>query len=219
MPDVFRKGCFHCLPGIPSPLLAPARACGAVISREVKTKLCEALRVSSGAAMQLSQGLLTQRPAWGRAACRAAPVGRLPAGRLVPLGLLSDPGRLGTLLHKPPSPWRRMSHWKRRSPAPPSSMLQPSRAPTADDVVDAGFVPKGQLLSTRLSADVRRRAEDAIARKGGRVTVGDVAAAGGLTLGEAESALKALAADCAATLQVWRAIREQRALPCCRLIL
>lgn len=62
--------------------------------------------------------------------------------------------------------------------------------------------PRPQLLSTKLPADVRRRAEEAIEKRGLRVTVGDVAGAAGLTLQQAEEALKALAADSAATLQV-----------------
>ena len=69
-------------------------------------------------------------------------------------------------------------------------------------LLDGSFVPQGQLLSTRLPADVRSRAEEAIAKRGYRVTVGDVAAAGGLTLAQAEGALKALAADALATLTV-----------------
>ncbi|GAB4815091.1 hypothetical protein N2152v2_002137 [Parachlorella kessleri] len=79
----------------------------------------------------------------------------------------------------------------------------PPPAPSDDETpIDANYVPKGALLSTKLPADVRKRAEDAIAKRGYSVTVGDVAAAAGLTLRQAEDALKALAADTLATLQV-----------------
>ncbi|KAI7841022.1 hypothetical protein COHA_005250 [Chlorella ohadii] len=61
---------------------------------------------------------------------------------------------------------------------------------------------EGQVLSAKLSPDVRQRAERAIKARGGRVTVGDVASTAGLRLDEAEGALRALAADSQATLQV-----------------
>lgn len=61
---------------------------------------------------------------------------------------------------------------------------------------------EGAVLSAKLNPDVRQRAEQAIKARGGRVTVGDVASTAGLRLDEAEGALRALAADSAATLQV-----------------
>jgi hypothetical protein len=61
---------------------------------------------------------------------------------------------------------------------------------------------KPGLESDKLDSKVRRRAEDAILTRGNRVTVGDVASTSGLTIFEAESALKALAADSLATLAV-----------------
>ena len=61
---------------------------------------------------------------------------------------------------------------------------------------------KRALESDSLDSKVRRRAEDAILTRGCRVTVGDVASTSGLTIFEAESALKALAADSLATLAV-----------------
>ena len=61
---------------------------------------------------------------------------------------------------------------------------------------------KGRLESLSLEPQVRKRAEEAIEKCGGRVTTGDVAAAGSLSLAEADEALKALAADALATLQV-----------------
>ena len=56
--------------------------------------------------------------------------------------------------------------------------------------------------SDKLESKIRRRAEDAIFSGDNRVTVGDVASASGLTIFEAENALKALAADSLATLAV-----------------
>ncbi len=79
---------------------------------------------------------------------------------------------------------------------------------TMEKLLDKYLDPKGgQLLSThcwQLSAEERCQAEDAIRSCGGRVTVGDVAAKAGLTLGQARGALQALAADShwQATLQV-----------------
>jgi len=58
------------------------------------------------------------------------------------------------------------------------------------------------LESDKLDSKIRRRAEDAILTRGNRVTVGDVASTSGLTIFEAENALKALAADSLATLAV-----------------
>jgi hypothetical protein len=61
---------------------------------------------------------------------------------------------------------------------------------------------KPGLESDKLDSKIRRRAEDAILTRGNRVTVGDVASTSGLTIFEAENALKALAADSLATLAV-----------------
>ncbi|PNW80988.1 hypothetical protein CHLRE_07g338350v5 [Chlamydomonas reinhardtii] len=58
------------------------------------------------------------------------------------------------------------------------------------------------LQSNRLEPDLRERVESAIERLGGRVTVGDVAARAGVKLAQADEALKALAYDTAAALQV-----------------
>ena len=49
---------------------------------------------------------------------------------------------------------------------------------------------------------MRQRVEDAVQSLGGRVTIGDVSSRAGLTLGETERALNALAADSEGTLQV-----------------
>ncbi|KAG2434769.1 hypothetical protein HXX76_007654 [Chlamydomonas incerta] len=58
------------------------------------------------------------------------------------------------------------------------------------------------LQSNRLDPDLRERVESAVERLGGRVTVGDVAARAGVKLAQADEALKALAYDTAAALQV-----------------
>ncbi|KXZ54783.1 hypothetical protein GPECTOR_4g853 [Gonium pectorale] len=58
------------------------------------------------------------------------------------------------------------------------------------------------LQSNRLEGALRERVEAAVERLGGRVTVGDVAARAGVKLAEADEALKALAYDTAASLQV-----------------
>ena len=58
------------------------------------------------------------------------------------------------------------------------------------------------MQSTLLSDDVRERVEASVEQLRGRATVGDVAAAAGLRLSEAETALKALAFDSEADLQV-----------------
>lgn len=61
---------------------------------------------------------------------------------------------------------------------------------------------KPTLESPKLDKEVRRRAEKAIESRGYKVTVGDVAATGGITLFQAERATRALATDTQATLQV-----------------
>lgn len=61
---------------------------------------------------------------------------------------------------------------------------------------------KGELLSPGLKPDVRKKTVSAVEKLGYRVTTGDVAAAAGITLAQAESALHALANDSLATLQV-----------------
>lgn len=58
------------------------------------------------------------------------------------------------------------------------------------------------MQSTKLPDVVRQRVESAIHRNRYRVTAGEVAALAGITLAEAESALKALAYDAQAVLQV-----------------
>jgi hypothetical protein len=104
----------------------------------------------------------------------------------------------------PPAPGRRGlagAPQQRRSPRSVQRGAAPDAKPFIELVNDA-VTGKGELLSPRLDADVRRRAEEAITRRGGRVTVGDVAASAGLTLFQAEEALKALAADSLGALQV-----------------
>lgn len=61
---------------------------------------------------------------------------------------------------------------------------------------------KPGLESDKIDADIRRRAQDAISAGRYRVTVGDVASRSGLSLSQAESTVKALAADSQATLAV-----------------
>lgn len=60
----------------------------------------------------------------------------------------------------------------------------------------------GKLESLKIPRQVRQRVEDAVESLGGRVTVGDVSSRAGLTLGETERALNALAADSEGTLEV-----------------
>lgn len=74
--------------------------------------------------------------------------------------------------------------------------------PPITEVVIDNVKGKNKLASSALKREIRKRAEEAIAKGGCRVTVGDVAASGSLTLTEAESALKAIASDSLATLQV-----------------
>lgn len=90
----------------------------------------------------------------------------------------------------------------RRRPPPPRLPLPAAALPRgAVELLDA--VPgKSELLTPRLDTDVRQRAEKAIELRGGRVTIGDVASTAGLRLDQAEEAVRALAADSQATLQV-----------------
>lgn len=64
-------------------------------------------------------------------------------------------------------------------------------------------VRPGRIIETdKLSADVRKRAMDAVDKCGRRVTVGDVASKAGIKLTEAQKALQALAADTNGFLEV-----------------
>lgn len=76
-----------------------------------------------------------------------------------------------------------------------------SRQPITEVVRDV-VADKQGLESLKLDGEVRKRTENAISRRGGRVTVGDVAADSGLSVFQAEAALRALATDTLATLQV-----------------
>ncbi len=98
------------------------------------------------------------------------------------------------------APWRRV---------PPARLPLPAAAPPRPAAALLDAVPgKGELLSPRLDADVRQRAENAIELRGGRVTIGDVASTAGLRLNQAEEAVRALAADSQATLKVGAAYTQ-----------
>lgn len=101
----------------------------------------------------------------------------------------------------------RSRHAPTRRPVTVAASGNNGSSPVVEVVNEAAAISKGQLLSLQLNQDVRQRAEQAIAARGYSVTVGDVAAAGGLTLLQAEQALRALAADSLATLQVCRCDR------------
>jgi hypothetical protein len=58
------------------------------------------------------------------------------------------------------------------------------------------------MQSNKLDGDIKERVEKAIAKLGFRVTVGQVAAAAGVKLSQAEQALKALAYDSLGNLEV-----------------
>lgn len=70
-----------------------------------------------------------------------------------------------------------------------------------DAARDAAAGKPGLEIDT-IDGDIRRRAQDAISAGRYRVTIGDVASRAGLSLSQAESAVKALAADSQATLAV-----------------
>ena len=61
---------------------------------------------------------------------------------------------------------------------------------------------RGKLESLSIPQAIRQKVEDAAEALGGRVTVGDVAARAGVTLGDAERTLNALAADAQGVLEV-----------------
>lgn len=70
------------------------------------------------------------------------------------------------------------------------------------EVVGTFSSNKHELQSTKIDPDIRRRVEQAITQGNCAVTVGDIAATAGITIFQAEQAIKALAADSLATLQV-----------------
>lgn len=122
----------------------------------------------------------------------------------------SRTGSSSSIGARPLRPWRASSGAASVLPSPSRRLLLPSRrtlrllaaAPRgAVELLDA--VPgSGEVLSEQLSPEVRSRAVLAIKQRGGRVTLGDVASTAGLTLDQAEGAVRALAADSLATLQV-----------------
>lgn len=65
-----------------------------------------------------------------------------------------------------------------------------------------GALSKGAAESNKIGRDVRQKVEDAIERLSYRVTTGDVAATAGVSVFEAEQALRAIAADTLGTLNV-----------------
>jgi len=69
--------------------------------------------------------------------------------------------------------------------------------------IEAAIRQELGMQSNRLLDTTCERVESSIERLRFRATVGDVAAATGLKLNEAEDALKALAFDSQAVLQVW----------------
>ena len=62
--------------------------------------------------------------------------------------------------------------------------------------------PKGRVESESLPKSLRDGVMDAVESLGGSVTVGDVAAAAGVKVSEAERAMTAIAADTGAALEV-----------------
>nr|GEY35397.1 iron-sulfur cluster biosynthesis family protein [Tanacetum cinerariifolium] len=70
-------------------------------------------------------------------------------------------------------------------------------------IAEGGGLRPGRIIeSDKLSADVRKRAMDAVDKSGRRVTVGDVASKAGIKLTEAQRALQAIAADTNGFLEV-----------------
>ena len=108
------------------------------------------------------------------------------------LGVLLPPASSSSSL------FPRLGTVRRTIAARSQSSNDKSFADAARDAVSG----KPGLESEKIDADLRQRTENAILTRGGRVTVGDVAATAGITLFQAESTLKALAADSLATLSV-----------------
>eukprot|EP00884_Botryococcus_braunii_P020460 jgi/Botrbrau1/7098/Bobra.0165s0120.2 len=70
------------------------------------------------------------------------------------------------------------------------------------DIADVAAAKFGGLESTKIPSKVREKVEAALDRLGPSVTVGDVSAAAGVTISQAETALNALACDTQGTLEV-----------------
>ena len=81
------------------------------------------------------------------------------------------------------------------------SLATNTRAIALTDVLKPG-APKRIVESEQLPKDLRDPVMDAIGSLGGKCTVGDVAAAAGVKVFDAENAMKAIAADTGATLEV-----------------
>lgn len=153
----------------------------------------------------LLQPLAARQPAQPCMAKRAAPFEPVSLRCFQPACLRGAPSRA----HRTAAPAPGSSGCRASRPLQPR-VRRSSHAVGAWRDGEGGRPPGGEpapasgaLLSPQLPSDVRKRAGDAIAARDYRVTVGDVAAAAGLSLLEAEQATQALAADAAATLQVW----------------
>ena len=81
------------------------------------------------------------------------------------------------------------------------SVATNTRAIALTDVLRPG-APKRIVESEQLPKEIRDPVMDSIQSLGGKCTVGDVASAAGVKLSDAENAMKAIAADTGATLEV-----------------
>lgn len=93
--------------------------------------------------------------------------------------------------------------------APPTNpFLSPTSPPSVPAASSEGFNPMKTfqkelgIQSNKLQPDIKERVERAIAALGYRVTVGDVAARAGVSIAQADEALKALAYDSLGNLEV-----------------
>lgn len=92
----------------------------------------------------------------------------------------------------------RLSPWSLKKRKPFSFVLRANPFEQMNKTLQS----EKKLESTKIPSEIREKVENTIQRLGYRVTVGDVSGKAGVTLAEAEDALKAIAADSLGTLEV-----------------
>ena len=131
---------------------------------------------------------------------RAPGAVRVPAARTSRVSK-SSRTRVGTSTCRQAKPALSMGFAPHAASHKRGSIATNTRAIALTDVLRPG-APKRIVESEQLPKEIRDPVMDSIQSLGGKCTVGDVASAAGVKLSDAENAMKAIAADTGATLEV-----------------
>lgn len=131
---------------------------------------------------------------------RAPGAVRVPAARTSRVSK-SSRTRVGTSTCRQAKPALSMGFAPHAASHKRGSVATNTRAIALTDVLRPG-APKRIVESEQLPKEIRDPVMDSIQSLGGKCTVGDVASAAGVKLSDAENAMKAIAADTGATLEV-----------------